>query len=335
MTESALPISARRPWWTWLNVLGLDAVITALLWLPLFAYASGARLLRAEYIVLGCAVWSIYALDRILDGLTASGMDGERHRFAGRHALLLICGVLAAAGLSAYYLAYIVREIVLDAGLKLMIAVGFYFGITWLSRRNWPGLIGAGTLCGLLAVALMQGTAMQTGPLWPHVWRAILTGFLITVLYTALKQPGAPAPWTLPRKLLGGWLFATGTALAPFAHLEMWRDLLMGSPVILFGVVCGLNSLGIRLWESTKPDFEESLLQKLFPWLLLAAAGGATTEWIVADEWSRPVLAACGLAALLLLAVHATSRFTTVSLRRALADGAMIVAAAAALLLRR
>ncbi len=267
MNDTACPSNASRPWWIWFNILGLDAVITALLWLPLLGRASGAHLIHGEYVVLGCSVWGIYALDRLFDGTTDSGMSGERHRFAARNFKFILTGAVAAAALSAWFLAFRVREIVLFAGLKLVIAVAVYYAVTWLSRRNWPGLLGAGTLSGLLAVAYMQGTASAGGPLWAQLWRAVLAGFLITVLYIAVRHPETPAPWSLPRKLLGGWLFATGTALAPYAHIEMWRDLLLGAPVVLFGAVCALNSLGIRLWERTSPNLEDILLSRLYPCL--------------------------------------------------------------------
>lgn len=325
MSEQS-PANTSRPWWVWLNVLGVDAVLTALLWMPLFGRVTGARLIPAEYAVLACAVWSVYTLDRMMDGLSAAGLRSERHIFAARRWLLLGAGVLLAAGCSAWLLGYEVREIVSRAGLKLMAGVACYFGVTWAARRNWAGLMGALTLGGVLTLGLMQGAV--TGAVWPQMWRGALAGFLITVLYLTLRKEGAPAPWILPRKLLGGWLFGIGTALVPYAHLEMWRDLIFGSPVLLFGGVCALNSTGIRLWETEREDFETGLLCQLYPWMLAALIAGAGMEWVPADAWSRPLFAACGVAAFLLMIIHACRRKLSVSVLRALADGAMIFPAA-------
>ena len=57
MSDTSDPNRLPGPWWVWLNVLGVDAVLAALLWLPLFAWGTGARLVKAEFVVLGCAVW--------------------------------------------------------------------------------------------------------------------------------------------------------------------------------------------------------------------------------------------------------------------------------------
>lgn len=308
-----------------MNVTGLDAVLAALCWMPVFAMATGAHLERAEYIVLGCAVWCIYAADRLMDGRMTGGLRGERHLFAVRRWPILLAGILLATGVSGWMLSFEVREIVARWGVKFLGAVVFYFAVTWFSRRDWTGLVGAGGLGGLMAIGLMQGAA--AGVLWAQLWRGVFAGFLVTVIYLSLRQPGAPAPWTLPRKLLGGWLFAAGAALAPYAHLEKWPHLVLDSQVVLAGIICGLNSLGIRLWESERGSFEHSLLERLYPWMLLTALAGAGMEWSAADKWTRPLFIACGTAALLLLALHLTRKRTSVSVRRAMADAAMIVPA--------
>ena len=108
-------------------------------------------------------------------------------------------------------------------------------------------------------------------------------------------------------------------------------QLLTGNIVLLFGVVCGLNSLGIRLWETEKPDTEHTLLGKLYPGMLLVAAAGAGTEWLVADKWSRPLLAGCGIAAILLFVTHLLRNRIRPTLRPFFAYAAMIVSAGAML----
>ncbi|HWB07106.1 MAG TPA: hypothetical protein VG796_29045 [Verrucomicrobiales bacterium] len=331
MSETPSQESTARPWWVWLNVLGLDAVFTALLWMALYAYASGARLVRAEYVVLACAVWCVYAMDRILDGTMTGGLRGERHVFAARRWLPLTAAMLVAAGVCVWLLGWHIREIVSVWGFKVLIGIAIYFGITWLSRREWTGLVGAASLGGIIAVGLMQGAA--SGVIWVQIWRGALAGFILTVLYLSVRQPLAPAPWTLPRKLLGGWLFAMGTALAPYAHKEMPLELISSNDVLLFGAVCALNSLGIRLWEKSPRDFEHTLLEQLYPWMLLTVAAGAGMQWSIADIYSRPLIMATLIAALLLLVIHLLRRRIAVSVLRALADAAMIVAAASMLAL--
>jgi hypothetical protein len=310
----------------WLNVLGLDAVMTALVWMALFARVTGARLIPGEYVVLGCAVWCLYAADRMMDGMMPGDWQSERHRFARRRWRWLLAGIVAATALSAWLLAWHIREIVSLWGGKLLAAVALYFGVTFVSRRGWSGIVGAGSLGGLLAIGLMQGTA--TGMIWPQLWRGALAGILVTVLYLSLRHPGVPAPWTLPRKLLGGWLFAMGTALAPYAHKEQARELMFSGPVLMFGSVCALNSLGIRLWEGKQADFEHRLLSGLYPWMLVTVTAGAVMEWAVADQWSRLVLGSCGISAALMILLHMARRRLSVDKARSLADAAMILSAA-------
>jgi len=259
----------------------------------------------------------------------AGGRRGERHVFARRHWWKLLAAMAVAAGVCAWLLGFVIAEIVSVWGLRLLAAVAVYFCITWLSRREWPGMTGAGALCCLVAIGLMQGLAADE--VWPHVWRGAIAGILIAVLIFAITRAGATAPWTLPRKLLGGWLFALGTALAPHAHMEAPRELLLGANILLFGTVCALNSLGIRIWETRDAGLEHVLLSALYPWMLVAAAAGAAMEWAAADSYSRPVLMACGIAASGLLVLHLLRRRFSTPALRALADAIMVFAAAAML----
>lgn len=335
MTAAQPPPSPRKSWWEWPNFLALDAVAVALVWMPLMARSAGARLRDGEYVVLACGIWCVYMLDRMLDGLTRSGMHRRRHEFAARWWRPLAFCVAAAAGVAAWHAANAIPEIVMFAGLNFCIALAVYFGVTLASRSKWPGLMGAGTLSGLLAVALMQGAALTPENSVLQIWRAIMSGFIITLLYMCLRQTGTPAPWTLPRKMLGGWLFAVGTSLAPFVHKEMWRELFLGSPVVLFGCVCAFNSLAIRLWERSEPDFEERVLQRMLPWMLTTVAAGAFMECAGPDTWSRPVFIASGVAALLLLGLHTRGSRIPLAARRALADLAVLLPGAVMLTLPR
>lgn len=333
-SASTLP-PASRQYRSWLHILGLEAVVAALVWLPLFTRAMGVKLrpgplpVPPEYILLGCAVWCIYAADRILDGIMHRGPREERHCFAARQWIWLSLTILVCMGVCAWLLLFHVQAIILFWGLKLSVVVVCYFAITWLSRQAWAGITAAGGLAGLLALGLLQDPG---GILLIKMWRAVLAGFLITVTFLCIRHPGAPAPWALPRKLLGGLLFATGTALAPYARVERWPELLTNSTVLLFGMVCMLNSLAIHLRERESNDFEYSILNALYPWMALTVVAGAAMEFGAANAWSRPVLAAAGLAALLLLVLHLIRRVPP-DLLRILADAAIIVPAVIMLLI--
>jgi len=331
MSEISAVPQNRRPWWMRGHLLGLEAVLAALVWMPLFARASGVKLRAGalpfppEYLLLGCAVWFVYAADRLMDGLMRGGPREARHVFAVRCRLVTLVFMPAAAAVCGWLLGWHTREIVLDWGLRLAAAVAVYFGITWASRQSWGSLTFAGGLAGLLVLGLMQNAGDMV---WPQAWRGLLAGFLLTVVCLAVRHPAMPAPWLLPRKLLGGLLFAAGTALIPFAHSERWPQLITDSSVLLFGAVCALNSLSIRLREQETPDMESSILTKLLPWMLLTIAAGAGMEYYASDTWSRPLLLAAGVAALLLLALHPVRRRCAPDRMRLLADAAVILPAA-------
>ena len=339
MSEPAAPIPSPRPWWVWVNVLGLDAVAAALVWMKLFAWSCRARMIWEEYAVLGSMVWILYIADRMVDGLMREGLRQERHTFAARHWRVLLPLMLALGAGCALLLLYRIPQSVSMTGLKLGAGVAVYFVLTWVIRKNLAGLTGGLAACGCMAVALMQGNFLRMDPgagpadLWPHLWRGALAGVLLTVVFVTVRRSGAPAPWLLPRKFVGGWIFAIGTALAPFSHLEMWYELLFSPPVLIFGAVCAVNSIGIRLVEAApeeQANFEVALVRRLYPWITLIVAAGALSEWYATYTIARPLHGAAAAAALLLAVLYAGRRNISVPLYRALADAAVIAPAAVA-----
>jgi hypothetical protein len=341
MSEPSAPQQNRRPWWVWVNVLGLDAVAATLVWMRLFAWSCRARMAWEEYAVLGGAVWILYMADRMMDGWMRQGPREERHVFASRHWRVLVPAMLAVGGACAWLLLYRVPESVLSAGWKLGAGVAGYFVLTLVIRKNLAGLTGGLAACGCMAVALMQGNLMRiddgtgAGDIWPHLWRGALAGVLLTIVLVTVRRPGAPAPWLLPRKLMGGWLFAMGTALAPFCHREMYYELLFSPPVLTFGAVCAVNSLGIRMAETPAEErgrFDYALMQRLEPWVLIIVAVGALTEWHATYAIARPLHGAAAVAALLLTALHFLRGRISVPAQRALADAAVILPAAVVVL---
>lgn len=289
---SSPPPDLPRARWRWLNWLGLDAVAVAVAWLYVFGRMTGARVLPVEAVCLGTVVWLIYMVDRMLDARTG-GRAAERHQFAERHArwLLPVMFVMAAGAL--WWALHAVGWITLKSALWVGWAVGLYFCIVVASRWRAVSHVLLLGVSGLLVMGLVQGEDTT----WPGVqlWRAVVVGTMATVLYVGLRYQYDLPPWILTKKWLGGYLFAVGVAVVPFSHLENWPGLLHGTPVMLFGAVCALNSLGIRLWEDeSSANPELAMLRRLYPWLLAAVGGGALAEAWAADEWTRPVL--CGMA---------------------------------------
>jgi len=58
------------PFWSWLNILSLDAPLIAVLWQALLARTFHIPLRPSGRLALGLTVWAIYLADRVLDART-------------------------------------------------------------------------------------------------------------------------------------------------------------------------------------------------------------------------------------------------------------------------
>lgn len=102
-----VPSTKRKPIWLYPNLLSLDAPLVAVAWLYMFAKTWRVDYLPTTiYITLGLAVWVIYVVDRLLDGLMKRG-GGEklesRHEFHSKHRKIF--GLMAVVvGLTALIL---------------------------------------------------------------------------------------------------------------------------------------------------------------------------------------------------------------------------------------
>ncbi len=121
--------SLRYSWWSYPNLLSLDAPIVAVLWFFAFSRTFGSPFAWPAATVLFLTVWAIYIADRLLDGLRQKDWDRAttRHRFVHVHqkVFLVLLGliVLIAAIIS-------LKELPLDlllAGLGLCGVVALYF----------------------------------------------------------------------------------------------------------------------------------------------------------------------------------------------------------------
>jgi hypothetical protein len=129
---------AGTPWWLWWNLLSLDAPTVALVWAAVFARVGGIQLGAASEVVLGLAVFLIYAIDRLLDGWNAaSGADlQERHLFCARHRrVFVVSATLAAAGI-LWMAARALPITETRAGVALASIVAVYI----LAIQVWRGL---------------------------------------------------------------------------------------------------------------------------------------------------------------------------------------------------
>lgn len=308
--------TARFPWWRWFNWLALDAVAVAVVWLKVFGEMTGARLAGVEFAALGVAVWVIYMADGLLDR-SAPPEEQERagrHWFAPRQAGWLVPLALLLLGLVIWWSLRGMGQNVFKSGVQLAGGVAVYSGILAASRWKLTSmpvlLLVAPLMTGIVLSPAMGGLLMPEGQvhLWRNWWRVAAVVFLLLALLPAMRKqgPAAPPPWMLFHKVLGGFLFARGVALAPMMHFETGPEMLWSAPVILFAGACALTSLGIGLWEQGGQETpEHQRLSRLYPWMGLTVAAGGLTEAVLADSWARPVLFAVAASAVALTALHA------------------------------
>lgn len=311
--------------------MALDAVAVAVAWQAVFAKMVGARLVPVESGVLAVAVWLIYMADRWSDARLGYG-TAARHAFAGRHGRWLLPLMLLVALGAGVWAGTRMRWITVHAGLWVVVGVALYALI--LAASRWKQ-VSAGVLLMVTAfvvIGLVQGE--ENGSPSVQLWRAIAAGTLLTNVYFGLKFHFNPPPWVMVKKVLGGYLFALGAALAPFSHLQDWEGLIRGGPVMLFAGTCALNSMGIRIWENAgKAGPELSLLGKLYPWLLGAIAVGALAQAWAADQWSRPVLAGVAACVTGFALIHVLPQRWPWVRSSLVADGWLVLVAAGVLLI--
>lgn len=180
---------AGRPWWLWLHVLSLDAVLVALAGQEAFVHVAGVSLGAADRLLLGLCAWLAYCGDRLLDGRrlkTEAAM--ARHRFAQRHfkllrlfwflallaAALLACrlslsewrfGLVLLAIVSAYFFLQHHRTTRKRAGRwkELMVGAGFAGGTLFFVVARAELSLGLICLGMAWAVACMQNCLVIAG----------------------------------------------------------------------------------------------------------------------------------------------------------------------------
>lgn len=193
------------------SALSMDAPVVALVWQELFARALGVSVGWAGRVVLGLAVWVIYAADRWFDGRRIpEGMAvTPRHRFAVRFRWPIAVAMVCAAGLGLAVALTQLEGAVVRLGLALGGGVAGYLALNQATPRGWglrlPKELVAALLFGAGTLLLPMARAGSVG-----VWTAAAGGLYIGLCFINLV---AVAAWDRDRDLAQGQAsIATGTA---------------------------------------------------------------------------------------------------------------------------
>ncbi|RYD19139.1 MAG: hypothetical protein EOP88_20115 [Verrucomicrobiaceae bacterium] len=157
-----------RPlWWQWLTVLSLDAPLVAVLWQALFARVVEVGLPWHDPVLLGMAVWIVYAADRWVEGLRLSPdvVQTPRHLFYIRYRWPVFwTGVAVIAATTFIALMRLdVREF--KASLVLLIPTLLYLFSHQLLHRHHPLRLPK-EIC--IAVIFALGCALAPAVLASH-----------------------------------------------------------------------------------------------------------------------------------------------------------------------
>lgn len=149
----------RKPWWLYLNLLGLDAPLIAVMWLFLFARTWRVNYHPWEaYVALGMAVWTI----RIAAGLLSASMQGDDSSFAVRHRVplrrLAILSGVAALVLTVLNFPLTVYSYLMIGGIFV---IG-YFAVSFFSTKDEDEISYARHTLGGIGFAFGTALAAHT-----------------------------------------------------------------------------------------------------------------------------------------------------------------------------
>ncbi len=154
----------RRPWWLYLNLIGLDAPLIAVVWLFLFAKTWRVNYHPWEaYVALGLAVWAVRMTGKILDG----AMNDDPERFAVRHGKVLRLAVIVS-GISALVLTVLnfPRSVYAYLLVACILVLG-YFALALFSSKGTHEISYAKH--GIGGVAFAYGTALVAHVYLPNL----------------------------------------------------------------------------------------------------------------------------------------------------------------------
>lgn len=228
------------------NFFSLDAVVLALLWQELLARSAAVTLGRADRLLLGLSVWSVYILDHLLDAtstvpffkkekasLGQLSNQSFRHRFVKKHEVWFIF-LLVITLLSDLFIARQLPRSIFLAGLLLGGVVFFYlcanFFLTlqgrWFQGRE---VIIALVFVGGCALVPLMHTASPFSLVIPMSLLSLLA--LLNCLLIARMEVNVPLASLWPKFFLSPeifFLFAVVPVFHRRCHLPSCFEIAVG-----------------------------------------------------------------------------------------------------------
>lgn len=330
MTDYALsqPSRTRSPWWLWLNLLGLDAPVVAVLWQAALGHCYQIKLLPGTQIALFLAVWLIYMVDRILDSFAPVSTErmSARHAFYRRNRKLFVLVAIPAATVFLVLLSFFAipgAVMLRGASLGFLVVVYLLHFAAWRQRTLY--IIGNVVVCaaGLLALWWL--------PL-PRNFQIGAAGVLLAMFAVALNPRWRGVFRIVPKELICGYLFALGCSLNVGFHTMDHNAGPLSPEVLLMALLFALNCVAISCYERRTDAASDPTsisqtwpaIARLYPALLLTF--GLCAPFLVPRGIHPEIVlltAAITLSTVFLAALHFFARRLTPELSRVLADAAL------------
>ena len=162
MSDSAAPISPSAakpdrglggvPWYLWPNLLSIDAVVVALVWLWCFSVCEQVPILRSTYLLLGLVVWLVYTADRLLDAMRMkdAAQSTPRHRFARRFMVPLgiLCAIVLAVAI--WLVLFKLQRVLIYHGVVISMMVALYFVMRCTPATDLQAILPKEVFCGII-----------------------------------------------------------------------------------------------------------------------------------------------------------------------------------------
>lgn len=281
------------PWYLWPNLLSLDAVLVALVWLWCFSVYEHVPILGHTYLVLGLVVWLVYTFDRLLDAVRLEDfrLATPRHRFAQRYFKPLASLCLIVLACAIWLVLFRLQRVLIYHGLVISMMVVLYFVLRCSPKTDLQILLPKEIFCGIV---------FAIGATYPV--HALPNNFVAGVLTAELG------------------VFALLCALNCTAiSVWEWRE----------DAANDRGSTIVQTWPAVRRGYVKFafLLAGVSAWLGARGTGTATVgggaEQAVVSSLS-PILISAALSAALIGAISLSGETLSKNLRRVLADVALL-----------
>ena len=335
----------RIPFYLWPNLLSLDAVAVAVVWLWCFSEAEKVPILRPIYYSLGLVVWLIYTSDRLLDARRMKDVSKStpRHRFAKRFFWPLAIGCLVVLVNAIWMVLNRVSFALLPRGGLIALMVVIYFLFRAASRRlprpspakapASPWAIPISILC--FAILLGAAWFLVNVPLGRvrlkvFITLGIIVFFAISILVVSAGRSGIRI--AIPKEIFAGVIFGLGVTFPVYELPGNFVYGVLSAESLLFMMLCILNCIAISVWESEEDTANdgEMAIGDLWPgvesgYIKFAFVLAVVAAWLGGREQplSLPLISVA-LSAALIGAIGLAGAGLSKNLRRALVDLALL-----------